>query len=92
MSGPEGMIFRFFDVWSSGFTFLLVLSLLAALALIGGSALAWVFFLLFGVKGDVSLEWSALFAALIAPYIFGGYPRVVHRLSVVHGQHCADPH
>ena len=71
MSGITETIFRFFEVWSSGFALLLVLSLLVALVLIGGSALAWMFFLLFGFKGDVSLEWSAIFAAFIAPYIFG---------------------
>lgn len=71
MSRFANIIFRFFEVWSSGFTFLLVLSLLVVLALIGGSALAWLFFLLLGFKEDVSLEWSAIFAAFIAPYIFG---------------------
>ena len=71
MNRATAALFKFCEVWGSGFVFLFVLSLLGIVSLVVGGAVAWVLFLLFGSKSEVNLEWSALFAVLVAPYIFG---------------------
>ncbi|MBI3375944.1 MAG: hypothetical protein HY017_29855 [Betaproteobacteria bacterium] len=82
-------IFRFAALWGAGFVFLFVLSLLGLLALVAGSAMAWVFFLLVGSSNNVSLEWSAVFAFAIAPYIVGrALPDLLPFMKV---NHAPDP-
>lgn len=71
MNGLTVTFFRFCEMWGLGFTFLIMVSVVALLSFIVGSALAWVFFLSFSLDSDVSFGWSIIFSAPIAPYFFG---------------------
>ena len=64
-------IFRIAKVWGNGFSLLLMIFLLAALALVVSSVLSWVVVLALGLKGGASWEWISVFVVLITPYIFG---------------------
>ena len=82
-------IFRFAEIWGAGLPFLFALSLLGLVAMVAGGVMAWVFFLIMGWGSDVSLEWSAVFAVAIAPYIVGRALPDLQRLIKI--DHSPDP-